>query len=452
MTIANLNAVSKYRKYAVMKNIDGSWLRDVPSHWKVSPLFNFVAEVDEKNHGKKETNVLSLSYGRVIRRDLENNHGLLPESFETYQIVMAGNIVLRLTDLQNDQSSLRVGAVQERGIITSAYVCLKTRSDIDSRFAFYYFNAFDLNKGFYSLGGGVRQTLKYQELRRLPMVLPPLPEQQAIAAFLDRETARLDALIGCKERLLELLEEKRKAIISRAVTRGLDDNVPLKDSGVEWLGQVPEHWIVTPLKFEAQMGSGHTPSRTVDAYWVDCDIPWVSLFDTGQLKSKMYIHDTSEMISDLGMQNSSARMLPKGTVVLSRDATVGRTGIMGRPMATSQHFVGWSCGRNLFNEYLYWTFHGPMQAYFNTLTNGTTISTIGMADVRQFVIPLPPFAEQHTIAAYIGMTTAKIDALREKLELSVIKLREYRTSLISAAVIGKIDVRGETPETTRETA
>ncbi|PIG96817.1 restriction endonuclease subunit S [Deinococcus sp. UR1] len=419
------------------------WGKPFPAHWGAVPLFSELRERQIKNKGNVEGNVLSLSYGRIVRRDVESNHGLLPDSFETYQIVEPGNIVLRLTDLQNDQRSLRVALAGERGIITSAYLCLEGYNGIEHRYSFYLLHSYDLNKVFYSLGGGVRQSLKFDELRWLTLPLPPLSEQQAIVAFLDRETAHLDGLIERKNRLLELLEEQRRAVISQAVTRGLNPDAPLKDSGVPWLGQVPQHWEVRPLKFEAQMESGHTPSRTVEEYWVNCDIPWVSLFDTAHLKQHKVIYETKNMISQLGMNNSSARLLPAGSVVLSRDATVGRVGIMGIAMATSQHFVAWVCGKRLFNEYLYWTLTGPMQEHFQSLTNGATISTIGMPEIRQFAIPLPPLAEQEAISEHLDMQTGKLDVLRQKLEQSIAHLREYRAALITSAVTGQIDVREE---------
>ena len=270
-----------------------------------------------------------------------------------------------------------------------------------------------------------------------------LSEQQAIATFLDRETAKIDALIAKKEHLIALLQEKRTALISSAVTRGLDPDAPMRDSGIAWLGQVPAHWEVMRLKFAARMESGHTPTRTVAAYWENCTIPWVTLNDLSYLKDHDYIYETLNQISEIGIANSSARLLPAGTVILSRDATVGRCSILGRPMTTSQHFVDWICHDFLMPKYLLYVFRGPMQQEFERLSMGATISTLGMPDVNTFQVPLPPIDEQQQIVDYVDRKVRALDRLLIKVREHIDRLREYRTALISAAVTGKIDVRGE---------
>ncbi|WP_229725618.1 restriction endonuclease subunit S [Calditerricola satsumensis] len=205
-----------------MKDSGVDWLGEVPAHWDIVPLFTVARERNVPNIGCQEMNVLSLSYGRIVRRDISENFGLLPESFETYQIVDTGNIVLRLTDLQNDKRSLRVGLVQERGIITSAYVTLEVITRVSPKFLFFLLHAYDVSKVFYNMGAGVRQTLKYDDLKRLPVLIPSQEEQQAIAAFLDRETAKIDALISKIREGIERLKEYRTALISAAVTGKID--------------------------------------------------------------------------------------------------------------------------------------------------------------------------------------------------------------------------------------
>ncbi len=152
------------------------------------------AERCETNVGMVESNLLSLSYGRVVEKDITSNDGLLPESFETYQIVSPGDTVFRLTDLQNDQRSLRSGFVRKKGIITSAYVAVQPTA-IDPSYFSWLMRAYDVAKAFYSMGGGLRQSMKFSDLKRLPTLLPPLSEQLSISAFIDRETSKIDALI-----------------------------------------------------------------------------------------------------------------------------------------------------------------------------------------------------------------------------------------------------------------
>src|SRR5207248_2755872 len=273
--------------------------------------------------------------------------------------------------------------------------------------------------------------------------LPSMSEQLAIAAFLDRATARIDAPVVKKARPIELLQEKRTTLISKAVTKSFEPTVPLKNSGVEWLGEIPAHWRVKRLKFAAQLESGHTPSRTVAEYWDNCTIPWVTLNEVGYLKDHDYVFETINHINELGLANSSARLLPAGTVILSRDPTIGRCGILGRPMATSQHFLNWVCHDELMPKYLLMVFKGPMQQEFERLTMGATLRTIGMPDVNIFSIPLPPITEQGAIVAFIDREIDKIDVLIAKVREHIEKLQEYRATLISAAVTGKIDVREE---------
>jgi type I restriction enzyme S subunit len=198
------------------------WIERIPGSWRVCPLFAAAREKEKRNYGNQVQNVLSLSYGKIIDKDVSDNFGLLPESFETYQIVSKGNIILRLTDLQNDKRSLRVGLVRHQGIITSAYICLDFFRDIDPSYAFYLLHAYDITKVFYGLGGGVRQTMKFEDLKWLPILMPSAAEQQVIASFLDREATKIDALISRIREAITSLKEYRTALIFAAVTGKMD--------------------------------------------------------------------------------------------------------------------------------------------------------------------------------------------------------------------------------------
>jgi type I restriction enzyme S subunit len=432
----------RFKPYPEYKDSGVEWIGSIPTHWGTEPLFTIARERKQRNAGNQVENVLSLSYGKIVRRDIATNFGLLPESFDTYQLVEPGNIVLRLTDLQNDKRSLRVGLVEELGIITSAYVGLDLYRRLTPSYGFYLLHAYDVTKVFYALGAGVRQTMKFDDLKWMPVLVPEPDEQRAIAAFLDRETAKIDALVAKKERLIELLHEKRTAVITRAVTKGLAPNVPMKDSGVEWLGEIPAHWEVEGIKWAARMESGHTPDKKVESYWVGGDIPWVSLADTGQLREVDYIADTAVMTTPDGIAHSSAHILPAGTVVFSRDATIGLCAITRAGMAVSQHFIGWVCSARLQPEYLLFVLRSMTQE-LERLTMGATVRTIGMPDVRSLVTPIPPVPEQERIVLHVHKNRSQIDALVGKVRDAIDRLKELRTVLISAAVTGKIDVRGE---------
>jgi len=270
---------------------------------------------------------------------------------------------------------------------------------------------------------------------------PPISEQKAIARFLENETSKVDALISEQQRLVELLKKKRQAVISHAVTKGLNPDAPMKASGVEWLGDVPAHWEVSKMKWVANMETGHTPDKKVAAYWEGGNIPWVSLNDTGYLKDHDFIAETAFQITQQGIENSSAHLIPARSVVFSRDATIGRCAITTRPMAVSQHFIAWVCAEGLRPDYLLLRLRS-MTHELNRLTTGATVKTIGMPEVRTLVTPVPPGVEQDEIVAFVAAETATCDSLADKAERAIDLLQERRSALISSAVTGQIDVRG----------
>lgn len=318
----------------------------------------------------------------------------------------------------------------------------------------YFFYFFREHLHLVALAGNAKSTvdsLRRPMLRMFPVCLPPKEEQTRIVDFLDYETAKIDALIEKQQQLIALLKEKRQAVISHAVTKGLDPSAPMKDSGVEWLGKVPAHWRTGKLKFFAELRSGHTPSRSKPEYWEHCYIPWFSLADVWQLREgqQIYLGDTHEKISDLGLANSAADLLPPGTVILSRTASVGFSGIMPRPMATTQDFVNWIPGPQLQSEFLLFTFRG-MASEFDRLKVGSTHKTIYMPDVRQFCCAIPPIGEQVRIVEHLKALLAKLDSATSNARDAVTLLQERRTALISAAVTGKIDVRAWKPPAAHE--
>jgi type I restriction enzyme S subunit len=240
----------KLKPYTEYKDSGIPWLGPIPKSWDIGPGFSAFREKKLKNTGLVENTVLSLSYGRIVVKPPEKLHGLVPVSFETYQIVDPGEIIIRPTDLQNDWNSLRVGISRHRGIITSAYICLQATGPFIPDYCYRLILAYDLMKVFYGMWSGLRQNLDFSELKRMPVVIPSKAEQRTITGFLNHFDRQINRLIRAKRRLIELLNEQKQIIIHQAVTRGLDPNVRLKPSGIEWLGDVPEHWRDSRLKFE----------------------------------------------------------------------------------------------------------------------------------------------------------------------------------------------------------
>jgi type I restriction enzyme S subunit len=294
--------------------------------------------------------------------------------------------------------------------------------------------------------GSTHQTIYMPDVGQFSTPVPSINEQDAIVRYVRRETARIDALVERKAQLIELLHEERAAIIARAVTRGLNPDAPMKDSGVGWLAEVPRHWDVSRIKFVARIESGHTPSRQHPEYWINCTIPWFTLADVWQIRDGKieYVYDTAERVSELGVANSPARLLPKGTVILSRTASVGFSAILGVDAATTQDFVNWVCGPRIRPEYLLYVFRS-MTHEFRRLTMGSTHQTIYMPDAGQFSTAVPPLAEQDAIVAHVRRHVSRIDALIAKVEEHQALFAEHRQALIAAAVTGQIDVRKEAP-------
>jgi len=291
-------------------------------------------------------------------------------------------------------------------------------------------------------GAGGQKRVPDAFVRDFATAFPPLSEQFHITDFLDRETAKIDGLVAEQRRLIELLKEKRQAVISHAVTKGLNPNAPMKPSGIEWLGEIPAHWKSIPIRFVAKLESGHTPSRQHPEYWENCTVPWFSLADVWQIREGKndYIYETNEKVSELGLANSSARLLPKGTVMLSRTASVGFSAIMGVAMATTQDFANWICGPQLLPEFLLATLRA-MGGEFRRLMMGSTHNTIYMPDIQSLRFALPPRNEQEEIVEYLKQMITEVDALTKEAQRAIDLLQERRTALISAAVTGQIDVR-----------
>lgn len=203
---------------AEMKDSGIAWVGMIPSHWIIHLVYSYFGERKNRNRFGAEDNLLSLSYGRVIRKDINTSDGLLPESFNTYNIVEVGDIIIRPTDLQNDKRSLRTGLVTEHGIITSAYIDLCPIKTVDSRYFHYLLHAYDVMKVFYNMGNGVRQGLNYSEFSRLIVFEPPYNEQVDIANYLDAKCAEVDGIIDQKKEQLSILETYKKSLIYEYVT------------------------------------------------------------------------------------------------------------------------------------------------------------------------------------------------------------------------------------------
>lgn len=416
------------------------WLDGVPRHWRMPPLLAVASQRDESNAGMIERNLLSLSYGRVVRKDIASNDGLLPASFESYQIVRSGDIVLRLTDLQNDQRSLRTALVEEQGIISPAYLALRPR-DVESRFLAYLLRAYDSMKVFYSMGGGLRQSMKFADLKRLPVLVPPCPEQQSIANFLDRETSKLDLLIVQQQRLIELLKEKRHAIISHAVTRGLDPSTAMKQSGIDWLGDVPAHWSIRRVKTVAGFVTSG-PRGWSERVGVEGAL-FVQSGDLGDdLRVNLAACRRVRVADD--PEAVRTRLRAGDVVVCITGAKTGNVAVCASvPEAAyiNQHLCLVRPDPVILPAFLGAMLKSTLGQTHFALSQYGLKQGLSLDDVKATPVTVPPMAEQVAITEDLAARSLALEDVAAAAERAARLLQERRIALISAAVTGKIDVR-----------
>lgn len=336
---------------------------------------------------------------------------------------------------------LSVGQVAFAGkpmFSNEAIASFRESADLDLGFAYYAFPIFLIENAAENIYGA--KLLNQFLIREAKFPLPPKPEQRVIATFLDRETVKIDALIAEQERLLTLLAEKRQAVISHAVTKGLNPDAPMKDSGVTWLGDIPKHWGVVPLKYVVDLRSGGTPSKDRLDYW-DGHIPWASARD---LKVDE-LSETALNISQKAIDDGAANLVPSGAVlvvvrgmILARTFPVAETRV---PMAINQDLKALIPRESLYPSFLAWLLRGSAEESLQRLDEaGHGTKALRMDAWTSIQLPLPPKAEQVEIADYIRSKTADIDALSLGVRRSIELLEERRSALIVAAVSGQIDV------------
>lgn len=365
------------------------------------------------------------------------------EVFASYSYFRDGDIAIaKVTPcFENGKGAMLRGLQNGIGFGTTELTVLRPRPGLDPKYLYYVTASPAVRRlGVASMtGAGGLRRVKDDFYLNLYWAVPPESEQRQIANHLDRELPKIDALIAKQERLIDLLTEKKQSAIHHAASRGCDPAVPLKESGVPWIGQTPVHWRIRRLKEISRLESGHTPSRTVPEYWVNCDIPWVSLNDSKQLANVDYIGETAVKISQLGMDNSSARLLPTGSVVFTRDATIGLAAITTRPMAVSQHIIAWAPTGEVLPLFLLRVLNA-MRPFLDFYTAGATIKTIGMEDIRKLTMAVPPLPEQQRILDVLEPELQAIDKLIAQCRRAIDLLWEHRASLIAAVVTGKVRV------------
>lgn len=432
--------MSEITTYEKMKDSGIEWIGSVPSDWRVHTLYQLVTQVKEKNNNLQEKNLLSLSYGKIKRKDIDSPDGLLPASFDGYNIIENGDIVLRLTDLQNDHTSLRVGLATERGIITSAYTTLRPIDTSNSKYLFYLLHAFDLKKGFYGMGSGVRQGLNYAEVKELRVVLPSQKEQDAIVHFLDDQCSEIDLAIDEAKSSIQDYKTLKANIISTTVLSGLDGDVDKRKCRIEWVPSIPSHWDTARFVYKNWIRSRLGWKGLKAEEYVEDGYPFLSAFN---INNNYLCWEQLNYITQERYDESPEIKLRVGDILLVKDgAGIGKCArIDSLPLGEAT--VNGSLAVITPNEdldYRYEYYYLQCNVFQNIiarLRNGMGVPHLTQEAMKEIVIPLPPREEQEQIANFLDTECRKIDEIIELKNLLIIELEMYKRSLIFETVTGK---------------
>lgn len=427
----------RYKAYPEYKGSGVKWIDDIPNGWSIERIKRMLAlKRNLVGAASSEYQLLSLTLKGVIPRDISSGEGKIPASFDTYQEVDRNDLVFCLFDI--DETPRTIGLSSSKGMITGAYNVYQTTSKCLPSYAYYYFLYIDLRKGLRPFYTGLRKVVRSETFSNIEMPCPSYEEQKQIASFLDYETAKIDTLIEKQQRLIELLTEKRQAVISHAVTKGLNPDVPMKDSGVKWLGEVPEHWELPKLiQQTSRIGDGlHSTPKYQD--------------NTGY-----YFVNGNNLVNGQIVIGVSAKEVPEDeyikhfipldetSVLLSINGTIGNVArYKGEKVILGKSASYMNCSNQLTPEYLIlYLQSSQVRHYFDLEVTGTTIYNLSLNSLRQMKVCIPPKSEQLDIDGYCNAQKDKYDFLIEKANLQIQLMQERRTALISAAVTGKIDVR-----------
>lgn len=418
------------------------WLGNVPFSWSVVLLSQVVSQVKNKNSDLSEKNLLSLSYGKIKRKPIDTTEGLLPASFDGYNIIEADDIVLRLTDLQNDHTSLRVGISTEKGIITSAYITMRPKNSKTAKFLYYLLHTFDIRKGFYGMGSGVRQGLNYGEVKRLKIPFPAEDEQMAIANFLDNEIMRVDSIISEVKASIEEYKSWKASIIYEMVTKGLDPDAEMKDSGVEWIGEVPSSWHITKIRNFVSIRSGITLGKqypegapliprpylrvaNVKAEYLDLND--VATIMVTKEEAKKYALSPGELLMTEGGDRDK---LGRGTIW---------NGEIPECLHQNHVFAVRVNEKYMLTEYLGYLTASPVgRVYFDITAKKTTnLASTNSTTILQFTVPVPSLEEQRKIVDMLNQKCASINEIIDEKQKLIDDLESYKKSMIFEVVTGK---------------
>jgi len=421
-------------RYDSYKSSGIDWLGDVPSHWdieKVKWIFRHVTQMAEKNNDHELLSVYT-DIGVKPRKDLEAR-GNKASTTDSYWIVKKGDIVVnKLLAWMG-----AVGLSNYDGVTSPAYDVLRAIKDIDVRYYNYIFRSSQTLSEFKKRSKGImemRLRLYFDELGQILFPLPPKDEQKAIADFLDKKLDSINSYILKQKELIELLKEKKSSLINRAVTRGLDSSVEYKQSGIEWLGEIPKHWEVKKLKYVLKKNFiGWTPSSSKPEFFLGNNI-WVTIADMKEKK----ISDSKNKITNEAIKISNIQKVKKGTLLFSFKLSIGKVGIANTNLYTNEGILAIENDESICIDYLYYTM--PIFTVKNANENIYGAKLLNQFLINNSTTLIPSLEEQKQIVNYIEKESKKIDDVISNIEDELKLLDEYKQSIISSAVTGKIKV------------
>lgn len=439
--------------YAQYKELDSSgvsWLQQKPSHWRIkrlkfsTDLINNKVSVEDSPLPYLGLEHIESWTGRKIDGEISNSEGLA-SSFVVGDVLF-GKLRPYLA---------KVHLAQQDGLISSEALVVRSKDELHAEFLKYYMLSRDfINIVDSSTYGSKMPRASWDFIGNLPVLLPDVEEQKAIARFLDFKTAQIDSLIAKKKALLDKLAEKRTALISHAVTKGLDPTVVMKGSGVAWLGEVPAHWKITRIKFVARIGNGSTPSRDKSDYWVDGYFPWLN----SSVVNQEEVTESDQFVTDLALKECHLPIVHPPAVLVGitgQGKTRGMASKLSVIATINQHLAYIKPSAiGIRVDYLLFL----LERAYSLLRSesdggGSTKGAITCEQLANLEIPLPPATEQASIEVHVAAQLEKLRDMDLRVSTVVEKLQEYRSTLITNAVTGKIDVRGfEVPQTAEEVA
>ena len=442
--------MSHYKPYPAYRPSGVEWIGDVPSTWEVKRLRQVASfsnsGVDKKSYEDQEQvslcNYTDVYYNEFITADMPFMQATASKDEIAQFTLKKGDLII--TKDSEDPSDIGIPALvleDAPGVVCGYHLTLIRSADLaTARLLHRVLQSPPTHAYFYIESPGItRYGLGQDVIGDLRVCIPPENEIARITDCIDRETKRIDSLIAKKTRFVELLKEKRQALITHAVTKGLDPKVKMKPSGVEWIGEVPEHWRACSLGYVTRASTGGTPDRKVDSYW-NGSIPWAK---TGEIRYET-ITKTEEFITPDGLTNSAAFVAEPGTILMAMygmGVTRGRVAMLGIPAAFNQACAAISCNVGVHNWYVYYCLYSAYR-FIRDLGNEASQINLNLEIISKIKIPVPPLNLQMEIAERLVAQLTKLDAIESKAQKTIDLLKERRSAFITAAVTGQIDLRG----------